>query len=224
LGLECFGEIPLSFRTLLKRYVFDNEYLAIPTQASTSVNVYLTTCPVWPQIVNRYSTLATTGYKGALIDYLRYAYLGMKGGLRRRVTSQQTAVPSPTITTRITLMDPSTTDSPLAIVDTTMVSMLTSALTAPSITPGTVTFVVHSNGGVEFETPYYNSNLFLFSFGSSRDGISPGFNTFYLRNYQVYQEHFQNLAGCYFYTELAIGEDFSFMRFQGAPYWSSPNS
>jgi hypothetical protein len=147
-----------------------------------------------------------------MMSYLRYAYLGVKGSVRKRVHYFIDSSSKESGQFRASLDAPSTTVIPAS-------SYNVGVTYGDSY--GTITMVPHSNGGLEFEVPFYVNNLFVFSF--SDDLTSPSSNgemtTQWSKSYTTSLDSFSaNDAGT-IVEESAGAEDLTFMRFQGAPYF-----
>merc|ERR1712188_248337 len=103
---------------------------------------------------------------------------------------------------------------------------------------GTINYHLLSNGGVEFVTPYYSSNLWQPAFNSgTNDPESEQRNQ--TINSQMLSGNISRFTYCFtgelanrptgedfavgsLFHDTAIGEDFQFLRFQGAPPFRSP--
>jgi hypothetical protein len=208
-----FGEQPLSLRGCLKRYV--TTYYVSDDEKTAHYRTTVTR-PIWnvasPALGGTISTPAT------LIEYLPYAFLGVRGSVRKRVRAWTDSGQGYSSRTHVGL--------------SSIASSLTSALSysiepARSYQKGTVQFVPATNGGIEVDIPYYSNNLFGFSFADDFIGANgtDDMETDWYKNYII---HFDNAdptatATKYiqFTEETAAGEDFTFMRFQGAPMYSA---
>lgn len=73
------------------------------------------------------------------------------------------------------------------------------------------------------EFPFYNNNLWLFSFSSDvRGDDSTDELITYFMGRGIFNFEINNTTGDVLYVEeVASGEDFSFLRFQGAPYYNA---
>jgi len=205
---EFFGEQPVSFRSLLKRYAY--YYIETLGADANDYKVITSTQPVWPDIYPDYGNNQTESYRN-LFSYLRYAYVGMRGGLRYRTYIWTDGGMPPHATARVTL-DP--------ISDGPTYAVTTSTISAKSFINGTAVFIPNTNGGIEVEVPYYNNNLFLFSFADGKESGSYGFDTVYLQSYQVQVMVTGATVAGYVTADIAAAEDFNFLRFQGAPYYT----
>lgn len=207
ISLEHFGERPVSFRSLLKRYATTRAQ-AIAADA-TSVKTLVAEFPILPQVVPTYGGLTTP--TSSLFEYLRYAYMGMRGGMKKRVFLRGNFGLNALTQVKVTLNPSESTDS---------VSNAYGTGVNASVT-GTVTYVPYSNGGVEFEMPYYSQNLFNFAFAD--DGVGPDNGSFvvpYARNYTIAFDLVGSNDAGYLDEESATAEDFTFFRYQGAPYFT----
>lgn len=208
----CFGEQPASFRGLLKRVV-TNEVSDTPT--------YGTSGPVRLRVVKNILPRNQFAYGGTpgtltpdLYSYLKYAYLGMRGGVRHRYHVNLSAGSNGTMQARITR------DAPTSVATATTLSAAPFA--AKSTLDGTVMFVPSTVGGVEVEFPFYTNNLFFFAFsndptpGSATDEM----NAVYTRTTTIDLELQGPLAVGQFIDDFSAGEDFSFLRYCGSPIYS----
>jgi len=203
--IEFFGEQPLSFRSLLKRYVKETDIVLAANAVATKICLNISQ-PIVPHINWEF------GAGGPILnyfDYLRYAYLGMRGGIRRRMN-----IPFYTVHKgqqfHVSIYDETDTDN--AQYDTQFTKL------APTVM-GTVTFVPDVCGGVEFETPMYTNNLFLLSFNAF---VVPSGSVFtqFTNNYAIISDNLGTQPATTYSPSIAAAEDFSFLRFQGAPYYS----
>lgn len=210
-----FGEQPISYRSLMKRYVTVTQ--STITALNSNQATYLFTYPVIPSIAPQVGSSSIT--YATLFSYLRYAYLGIRGGVRYRwvTTGQTNAVNADVI--RVSLSSPSSS--------TTAPTVASSALAADyalSSLNGTVTFISRTNTGVEFEVPMYTSNKFLFSFADNLVGTNATDEMCgeFLRNFTIRHSLYtsQTSINQIAMLDIATGEDFSFIRFQGAPYYT----
>jgi hypothetical protein len=208
-----FGEQPASFRSLLKRYSPVSYYggSGLTPQTPGSVSI---TFPILPGIRPSYGS--STSGPLSLFSYLRYAYLAYKGGLKRRIILHCDGSDNVYNLVRVHLDNSTdTTSSPAISVSSSGVE---------SLNQGLVTYVPHSNGGIEVELPFYSNNLFGFS--SLDTGVSSGTSLGQMwqsvfRNYSVSFDFATTPTEVHFLEDLAIGEDFSFFRFIGAPYYTT---
>jgi len=198
---EYFGEVPTSFRSLMKRFVTDNtlDGTTVGITGQAVVKLVDNSIPKILPIFNINSTFNTERY--TLLGYLRYAYIAMRGGLRRRVSFPGLELAGGTARVKVALNNPS---------DTTVATALSYANSVPSTSSmtGSVMYIPSTNGGVEFEVPFYSNNLFVPSGTTAPfDQGDPMFCSWGLRNYSVTVEAkggntFNSIV------EIATGEDF----------------
>lgn len=209
---EYFGEMPLSFRALLKRYVTNN--VVVAAADATAVPKYLQLAArIFP--INNSAYGSTTYPYTDLFSYLYYAYLGIKGSIRYRAHPTNGFALAGYHQFRASIDAPSTS---FATAAATTVAGGTIARLA-----GTVTFVPLTQGGSEFEFPYYSSNLFQISFSDSLQGNvgNDDYCATWSRNFKYTMESgTASQPAISVVLDVAAGEDFSFLRFQGAPYYS----
>jgi hypothetical protein len=224
IAIEHYGEVPVSFRALLKRYVGSTDrYVSLPTTAATAYVVW--DVGIYPFQTLPYGVDAPYFTKD-LFSYLRYAYLGVRGGYRHRVRTQFAGGLRAYSYFKATLLPEDTSEAvtdPEYIVTGggTNISRATSQLS------GTVSMDRSSNGGMEFEFPFYSRNKFHFAFADDYIGSNPG------GAYNMTDRWFRNVSYSFFPStitaatslrctiDVASAEDFTFLRFQGAPHFTS---
>lgn len=204
-----FGEEPLSFRALLKRYVQTAVFDVSGIVGSYGrVRVIDRNMPI-----NVLPYGATSKLDGVmnLFAYLSYAFLGARGGLRKRVHIVGNLSDSNTTQVKITNGGSSSGVS-------TGVT-ITSLEYARSSMNGTVTFLPATNAGFEYEVPFYSSNMFWISFADDLlgDDEPDEFTTFWNKTSTIDIDVVGALDDSKIIIETASGEDFTFLRFQGAP-------
>jgi len=203
-----FGERLLSFRSLLKRFVTTDQR-SVPVTAISANQMIGYTGTIMPTLSPSVSSAATYT---SLLSYLRPAYLGVTGGLRKRLR-MTAAQNNPMNCAVIQLLPP----FPITSIPSASIS------TAPvdSVFTGTVMFAYTTNGGIEFEIPFYTSNLFgAPSLVNIFDPVLlPNFDAYALRNYVAYFDINAN-ATYTLYEMTAAAEDFSLHRFIAAAPFS----
>lgn len=209
LSADFFGEMPISFRALLKRF----ESMLICVAAGASQANFNTTCTfkIWPDKPSEYAN----GSKFSnLYHYLRKAFLGQRGSLRRRVlirndTTGITDQRSYSVITVRLLNDSDTTASYSAVSD--------NSFDYPNYQmDGTIVFIDNVNSGIEFEVPNYTNNLFQFACNDDPWYDIPVMEQHALRNYQVIIGSAGKLASVSALESFAAGEDFMLMRWLAA--------
>lgn len=204
-----FGEQPLSFRSALKRYATTARFV-VPLNATTAAKRLAASFLNIPEPTPLLGSVDSSPH---LFGYLRYAYLGLRGGMSKRVFTFLDNLDNQLSPTKVTLRLPE--------------SFLNASVVFSSSAPaseenGTVSFIPATNGGIEVEVPYYSNNLFAFSFardlvGSNSDNDA---NDEWSRRYQVQiAMHGATDAG-EILEDSATAEDFTFLRFQGAPMFT----
>jgi len=212
-----FGESPLSFRALLKRFVTTNVPSA-GTQSGSPESVVATfnNLPLPNPMYG--ATFSTTFYQPNLWYYLPYAFLGIRGSVRKRI--------HPVVNSSGNIMG----SQQRATVSLAPVGSSLTAATAWAVDYsdlnqiGSVPFVPSTNGGVEVEIPFYSPNLFAFSFTDDL-GISEVHTDEMIISWSmqsVYTCELQGSLGQSAIVEIdsAIGDDFTYLRFTGAPFYS----
>lgn len=206
--LYHFGESIVSFRSLLKRYSTTGRTSLAGTASASGILTYKNNSI--PLIDITYGGSIT--HSSDLFTYLRYAYVGVRGGVRKRVTLHGNLPVASYHTLRVQLAVPAA--------GLITPSLVYSAGTYPNCSlNGTVVFVPDSNGGYEFEIPFYSLNLFHISFADDLLGSQSGaMVSTWVQGYQVTIDVTDTFGTLVVAEDSAAAEDFSFLRYQGAPY------
>lgn len=211
LCVEFFGEQPTSFRQLLKRYQQEGSTVissktaggSILTLAGPNMILYGNDFGVTSTVVNHF-------------NYLRLGYLGVKGSVRRKVYIPW-FVTRPNQQWRVSLRNPQS-----SMVTAMTHTYSTDTSNVPCSQVGTLIFTPHSNTGIEFEVPFYSANLFHFAFTTMANAVAdPAFYTNWYQHYHIRTDVSDAQEASTWISDIAIGEDFSLYRFQGAPYFSN---
>jgi hypothetical protein len=228
IALDNYGERITSFRSLMKRYTSqDIEQLTAGVNGLGWIRFRGNHYP--PLGVPYQDTLSVdqSHHSATLYSYLRYAYMGIRGGMRHRINFNTESNVRNCDLTQVTLnwendwSQGTALDATLATTTARVVGVTPDENFLTSM-DGTVTFHHVSNGGVEFETPFYSNMLWLFSF-------TDGFYNFNLPDFDIYgTNYFECKVMCDQTTsdrtvvvhDIATAEDFTFLRFQGAPFWT----
>lgn len=206
---EHFGEQPLSFRSLLKRFVTIKHFtVTITTQSSI----------VLTQPVISDNLMVYGGGTPAYIDlfsYLRYAFVGLRGSYRYRHNINNIVNQGWLCQAKYMLLPPASSAS---------VGIVFSTSAAKALIEGTVMYTPNTNGGLEAEFPMYTNNLFMLSFydntpviGATEDVM----NNVWFQYYALNIDSAVAVTNARLEVQVAAGEDFSFLRFQGAPPYSA---
>lgn len=212
--MEYFGEQPLSFRALLKRYVTTRKYAVV--DAATTNRLFQYAINIFPpsQLPYGTSTVAIT----ELFSYLRYAYLGYRGGIRTMVTTNSLPTIGGLAVGKITLLPASTSFTDALTVDVTTYNSCD--------LEGTIATSSISNPVLHCETPFYSNNLFAYPMTETLDdGLASTemMEHYWFRSLRVSicVSGSAVIANSKLVVDQAAAEDFSFMRFQGAPYYTT---
>lgn len=213
IGRDHFGEMPVSFRAMLKR--FHTSELTSGVGDVNAQKSLLFKCPIYEPLLPSISTAAADNSNIGLFNYLRYAYLGMRGGMRKRLFVCSDAVKSPLDPLSIFLFDPQTfTVNPVITYNANLMPRY--------FLSGTVAFVPFTNGGIEFEVPFYTNNLFVWSCNSDPfNTVSTTFETNCIRNYGCEYAGTGNQTFTLIGEATATGEDFNFLRWLSSPPYVS---
>lgn len=206
----CFGEEPFSFRAAVKRYVTTSTNLDL-----FDATVHHKVTYVRPIILTASPSYTTTTTTPNIIQYLKYAYLGVKGSMRKRIRFYKEGELQEAC------------KSIVVILNVPEIAANTSGPTKSSVLNqlpqrGGIQVLPATNGGVEVELPYYSPNLFEFACGAAADGgyTAGQLYQYWVRNFTIDIETHTVSVYAMAAVESAAGEDFTYMRFQGAPYFS----
>lgn len=223
-ALMHFGEKIVSFRAALKRYAgvgyFENSVPATGDLFTLKFkgSLYPRSCSA-PGRADR-----TDSFQKTVYNWLRFAYVGVRGGMRYRVRYIDTRESDRShyyVTAR---------RAGYASYATTLDGMDIAAISSSTKEDigaswqGSTLYHLMSNGGVEFEVPYYSENVFQFSYSDdeganySSNDVSVDFVNLWNCNYTVDGINNDSIYG---YVDAATAEDFTFLRFQGAPFVST---
>ncbi len=211
---DHFGEQPLSFRTLLKRYVGQQ---TLNNVSGTGATLTITTqiLPVNNLTVNSTSTYQQ--FSMDLFSYLRYAYLGIRGSIRMRLSSRTTNSLTNLNWIKVGFAQPANAFSNTSTTSSSPINVAT--------LNGSTTFVPTTNGGIEVEFPYYSNNLFQYCFSDTYDdanALADNMSQLWFRNMNcTFDNPGDSFAAVPFRIERAAGEDFNLMRFCGAPPYNN---
>jgi len=205
LHTDWFGESPVSYRTMLKRFHKTAEY-----NVNTSERCVLLTDEIFRPLTQPPGIDRPIYYD--LLSYLRYAYLGMRGSLKKiyRVDTSNTGRTELGAFVEATLGDVSAVATPGLVGIGYEISTLNYT--------GSALFSQASNAGIEVEVPYFSNNLFL-NPNSTNITASAESDDFLVRTVDVlfqlpYSVSANNISVSAF---TATGEDFSLMGYIGAP-------
>jgi len=142
---NMYGEQLISYHALLSRFE-QALIVAIAADVTTLKSIYTT----WPILMPPH-VYGFTSTDNTLLTYLRMMHLGMHGGVKYRF---RTVGLSFNDTDNLTVL----LNQPESVYNAPSSGVLTDPA-AMNFTGG-VTFVPRTNGGIEFEVPYYTSNQF----------------------------------------------------------------
>jgi hypothetical protein len=208
-----FGEQPVSMRSYLKRY----QKLLNLSSAVTTNTSYVIRPRLYPDIS---PTIGGASARPSPLSYFRYAFLGMSGGIRQRITVFGTNFRD-LERLDVTMNEPNSTD--------TSTSALSTTPSDPSgDAKGTLAFVPNTQGGIEVELPLYTNNFFL---PSGLDTIAA------IKNLGAtdtnFDPYFSDSSTLKFFSgtdsavqvtltvESATSEDFTLFRWISSPFFST---
>lgn len=220
--LDHFGEKIESFRSLLRRYTAMGIYSDTMTGSDmniTSVYQGLYPSSYYPYAWNSPNVYADPNGFNHLYDYLRYGFMGQRGGYRYRFKLVGDLIVNNQDISWSNLTHDITGEVVPSAINTSYSGLASSPFYQNTLT-GSVNNSIAVNGGQEVEIPYYSLNLFDFSFNSARGYDVLGGTT--MSEWQNAVETFFPFFGStatdvYVKVDSAPAEDFTFLRFQGAP-------
>lgn len=223
--LMHMGERIESFRACLKRYTGAYTYEGVASGAGPTLLTFQGN--VYPQLANPYNAnRVTKTLETNLFSYLRLAYIGMRGGMRYRtryVNQREDHYLNYYVKAQRTELGPyDNSDNALSVLSITTQSL---AKFCAATWNGSVIYHLASNGGVELECPYYSENVFQFAF-DKQEGTTAFASSDVMVDYSgLWQVQYQidNAASDTIYgiVDSATAEDFTFLRYQGAPFYTN---
>jgi hypothetical protein len=204
---DHYGELPLSFRSLLKRFWTSNTN-SLNGNYTASNSKIIVVSDIYPSIE---PPMGTASDHTNLWSYLRLAYLGMKGGMRKRLRATGAPVTSGHNVIVQTVEDNSAAPSPFSLTLETILAYNRVSL------EGGLQFVPGTNGGIEFGLPFYSRNLYALASNALTYPSGPDMDP---RNMTQYQVAWDATGPQTFVTvteDTSTGEDFTFLRFVSSP-------
>lgn len=228
-----FGEQVVSFRALLRRYMFSGTFFPTYTHTSGGHMLWNTNMPRFP-IPHGYLpscyTRATNGATPApygytpmtLFNYLQNCYLGMRGGMRWKVMNGNTSI-GWVMFARSDTPRNNVYSVMLSVPATTTQGNLNQQYSAylPNPWMGSGIIPTSLNNSAEFEIPHYSSLRFYSTCPGNIDKgdiVSDGSNVDSMRICIYHGGSTITTNPVYvFHTYCSIGDDFNFFWFQGVP-------
>jgi len=211
-NLLHFGEGPVSNRSLMKRFMYAKSNQTVAANSVPPPKALIVESQILP---DNFTPFAATATITDLFSYFRYAYLGIKGGMRFRTHVTMALAQNTGHWNKYTLLPPENSFNSSNSYTTNLVAARAS---------GSITEVQAINAGMGAEFPHYSPNLFQICFSDTYElGVTEGFmDGLWYRNFAMIAETPSSAinAGTFFF-EAAAAEDFSLMRFQGGVYFSS---
>lgn len=201
-----FGEEPISFRSYLRRFVrsYSEDYVK-GDSILRSVRLFGRSIP--PCKPNYGEITQTGAVDPNWLTHMRYCYLSMRGGIRKRILLADTEASSA---------------SPVLVFlkyedELTATSITASAFIGYFPQTGGVMFIPQTNSGIEFEIPFYSTNTWGFA---QNENYFPS-NSLVERKSNYKYELNYGLGGPPRTAKIieysAIGEDFNLCNFIAAP-------
>ncbi len=209
---EHFGEQPLSFRALLKRYVTTRTFS--PTSAVATVKTFKQKFNIYYNNLLPYGSGSFTDFD--LFSYLRYAYLGVRGGMRYRLNVETGFIVTGT-DIRFNLEPPTSSTTEAVTWDATIRNK--------AKLEGSVTFSYAQTHSAQAEFPFYSNNTWVFAPNNDLldDNAKRTFDPTWYRQASFTGSSstttYATTAGNFSF-DTATAEDFSFIKFLGSPWYS----
>lgn len=213
---EFFGEEVFSYRVLMKRYA--TTYTNVnPT--ITAGQKFFFQHRIFPISNLPFGATTITDSQYEFFTYLRYAYLGYKGSIRKLVRHNIGY-----LVDNFQRYDRFAVGVPNAVnVDTAGVSAAIAL--EPLLVNGSYALVPTYNPSSEVELPFYSNNLFCYSFNDTNDDTlgQESMERTWVRNYDYTCGPLAAFTSGVkrWSIDSAIGEDFTFLRYQGAPFYTA---
>jgi len=212
-----FGEQILSFRSLLHRYATTQQLSAAAGANGQQTLVYHgnNVPSPFPTYTNSTTTVP------ALIQYLPYAFIGVRGGIRKRIHVLQTdSAKTSVLNSNGNLTKCCVTLAPISNPSSGSVNWTS----IPSLCDyrGSVSFVPGTNGGIEYEIPYYSINLFHFAFNSNgigQNALNDMSETWITQHIVAIELEDSSFDTNTVVVETSIGDDFTYFKYNGAPFY-----
>lgn len=213
-----FGEEPLSFRVLLKRFNTTNNSAFASAASASITTASVANVPIFDP---PFAVSSTVSYR-TIIGYLRPAYLGLRGTVRWKCRPWDPLNSLTTPRSSVAIASWLAPEGYTINTATANTGLTTQGITYPL---GNVLFFLDSNACVEYEAPLYTNNSYVYACDSELGQVSDFndagvFNETWSRRSAV---GYLNSAVTGTVTALwdwAAGEDFCLMRFLGAPYFT----
>jgi hypothetical protein len=215
------GESIVSFRTLLKRYSYHTSLYGVTTASANVQQLFLTDYPanrgysaygMVLRTANNYNPVNTT-----LMNYLGYAYVGFRGGVRRKVVINSSDIggSNTAVVSRIpTQYIPAIAAKAVADVTTTQNAFAVQRVNSqmPNTYNGAHVTLTRHQPALEYEVPYYRNSRF----SSTRNLGTQGTFAADLYGHAISIETPANATTSYDIF-VAAAEDVQYLCFQGCP-------
>jgi len=210
---EHFGEQPLSFRALLKRYVTSRTFTI--TSAVVTNKVMRQTFNLYPP--NNLPIGGSTFTRYDLFSYLRYAYLGVRGGMRYAVRTNFNPLPAGMTAIKMGLMPPTSSTTETLVFDDTILN--------DSKLEGASLFHQAISPFPQVELPFYSNNAWVFAPNADfldNSSVDTFEHTWFRQGFISLDANTTAFTGTTnrLFLEQSTGEDFSFYKYLGAPWYS----
>lgn len=214
IALSQMGERVLSFRSLLKRYVFELS-IPVPPDVRPGAKFLRFTNDIYTPPVPTYGNFVVPTISDvSLYGYLRYAFLGMRGSIRKRFRPSLLYAPTSFQRAVVSLDNPAL-PPPQGVVWFDGTTKLRHT--------GSVSEILHVNSNIEAEFPFYSPNYFAFSCADDLSGPTPPNE--YIEEWFSEFDLDIDFAGTteagFIVVDSAIGEDFNFVYYLGPPFYKT---
>jgi len=154
MALHFYGEKILSLRSMLKRFI-RSDYQTVSPGANKSYQYVSSIIPPNPSSVG---STGTQYINNSVYSHIQQAFAFMRGGVKKRINI---------------ITDGVFNNSPIFVNLNAQGALASQSLTATTVFTqfpnlnGGETFVPSTNGGIEFELPFYSNNYFYFASAAS---------------------------------------------------------
>lgn len=215
-----YGESPISLRSLFKRFIATTT-ASIATGVIPGLTFLTGSWPIIPAVSPAMGGSVSNAYFVSPLNHMRYAFLAIRGGMRKRLNFflNNSINYAPLVVSLVS--DDVTTASSIAVANGSSNSFRDASM----VMGGSAKFVPSTNGGFEFEIPYYNPNYYSWSCNSNPHISAATSSTSTMSRSYSYSANLGASAASYtlyVVEENATAEDFQLAYFLGCvPYVST---
>jgi hypothetical protein len=216
--MNHFGEAPISFRALLKRYMPVYTYIA--AAFSSVLYSQAVTTQILPEYAPAVGANSTSGKHVNLYSYLATSYLAMRGGVKKKIRAYGLGGGS-YAANRARLDAPTNVTPAFGITNVDYAAAATGYNSLTTMSFNGMILFGDNDKAMDLSIPFFSDNLFVFSCNNTfyDVAISP-FNNYLTRTCTFTVEN-RNASSfkTIWQEDMAVDEDFSFFHYLSAtPY------